>query len=80
MCEAIYIGKNKHKSNKIINGHFSDLLRLIKNGQILDSFSAYLEQHFNSTKSHTDLRKCMTFKVLKQIKPIGAMKTLTKPN
>ena len=30
--------------------------------------------------SRTDLRMCMTFKVVKQIKPIDAMKTFTKPN
>ena len=29
--------------------------------------------------SRTDIRKYMAFKVVNQIKPIGAMKTFTKP-
>ena len=41
---------------------------------------AHLSQHFKSTMSHTDLRKCMEFKVVKQIKPIGAIKSFMKPN
>ena len=63
-----------------MDGHFSDLLRLLKNGQKSDSFAAHFEQHFNTTMSRTDLRKHMTFKVVKQLSPIGAMKTFTKPN
>ena len=30
--------------------------------------------------SRTDLRKYLTFKVVKQLNPIGSMKTCTKPN
>ena len=30
--------------------------------------------------SRTYLRKCMTFKVIKRLNPIGAMKIFTKPN
>ena len=45
-----------------------------------DSFAAHFVQHFNNTTSCTELRKCMTFKVIKQLNPIGAMKTFTKPN
>ena len=33
-----------------------------------------------ATMSYTDILKYMTFKVVKQLKPIGAMKTFTKPN
>ena len=44
-----------------------------------DSFYAHFEQHFNTTASYTYLRKYMTFKGVKQINPIGAMKTFTKP-
>ena len=44
------------------------------------SFAAHFVQHFNTTTSRTDLRKYMTFKVVKQINLIGAMKTFTKPN
>ena len=63
-----------------MDGHFYDLQRLLKNGQKSDSFAAHFVQHFNSTTSHIELRKCMTFKVLKQLNPIGAMKKFTKPN
>ena len=61
-------------------GHFSILLRHIKNGQKLDSFSAYLKQHINSTTACTYLCKYMTFKVVKQLNLIGAMKQFTKPS
>ena len=47
--------------------HFTDILRLLKNGQKLDSFADHFKQHF-------------TFKLVKQLKPIGSMKTFTKPN
>ena len=63
-----------------MDSHFSDLLRLLKNGQTLDSFYAQFEQHFNTTTSRTDLRKYMTFKVVNQLNLIGAMKTFMKPN
>ena len=63
-----------------MDSHFSDILRILKNGQKSDSFSAHFERHFNTTTSRTDLRKYMTFKVVKQLNPIGAMKIFTKPN
>ena len=63
-----------------MDDHLSDLLHLLKNGQKFDSFAAHFEQHFNSTTSNTDLRKYMTFKVVKQLNPIDTMKTFTKPN
>ena len=63
-----------------MDGHFYDLQRLLKNGHKSDSFAAHFVQHFNSTTSRTELRKCMTFKVTKQLNPIGSMKTFTKPN
>ena len=63
-----------------MDGYLSDLQHLLKNGQKSDSFAAHSEQHFNTTTSHTDLRKYMMLKVVKQINPIGAMKTFTKPN
>ena len=43
------------------------------NGHKSDSFAAHFERHFNATASHTDLRKYMTFKVVKLKYPIGAM-------
>ena len=63
-----------------MDGNFSNLQRLLKNGQKPDSFSAHFVQHFNITTSRTDLRKYMTLKVAKQLNTIGAMKTFTKPN
>ena len=80
MCDAIYIGNTQQTLKKIMDGHFSNLLLLLKNGQKSDSFATRFEQHFNTTKSRIDLRKYMTFKVAKQINLIGAMQTSTKPN
>ena len=37
------------------------------------------QTHFNTTKSCTDLRKYMTFKLVMQLNPIGAMNKFTKP-
>ena len=63
-----------------MDGHFSDILSLLKNGQKLESFAAHFEQHFKATMSRTDLRKYTTFKLVNQLNPIGAMKTITKPD
>ena len=57
MCEAIYIGNTNKTLKKRMDCHFYDLLRLLKNGQKLDSFAAHFEQHFNATISWNDLRK-----------------------
>ena len=80
MCDAIYIGNTQHTFKKIMDSHLSDLLHLLKNGQKSDSFIDHFEHHFNNTKSPPDIRKYMSFKVVKQLNPIGAMKTFTKPN
>ena len=77
MCDAIYIGNTQHTFKKRMDGHFSNLLRLIKNKQKPNSFAAHFDQHFNTTTSRTYLCKYMTFKVVKQLNPIGAMKTFT---
>ena len=79
-CDAIYKGNTQQTFKKRMDGHFSDLQRLLKNRQKSDSLAAHFVQHFNSNTARTQLRKCMTFKVLKQLNPIGAMKTFTKPN
>ena len=79
-CDAIYIGNTQQTFKERMDGHFSDIQRLLKNGQKPDSFAAHFVKHFNNTTSRTDLCKCMTFKVIKQLNPIGAMKTFTKPN
>ena len=78
MCDAIYIGITQQTFNKRMEGNFSDLQRLFKNGQKSDSFSAHFVQHFNNTTSRTDLHKCMTLKVIKKLNPIGVMKILKK--
>ena len=57
MCDAIYIGNTQQTFKKRMDGYFSELLRLLKNGQKSDSFAAHFEQHFNTNTSHTDLRK-----------------------
>ena len=80
MCDAIYIGKTQQTFKKRMDGNFSDPLCLLKNGQKSDSFAAHFEQHFNTNMSRTYICKYMSFKLVKQINPIGAMKSFTKPN
>ena len=80
MCDNIYISNTHQTFKKIMDGHFSDLQLLLKNGQKSYSFAAHFIQHFNSTTSRTELSTFMTFKVLKHLNTIGAMKTFTKPN
>ena len=80
MCDAFYVGNTQQTFKKRMDGHFYEILRLLKNGQKSDSFAAHSEQHFNTTTSCTDLRKYMVFRVVNQINPIGSMKTFTKPN
>ena len=63
-----------------MDGHFSDLQRLLKNGQRSDSFAAHFVHHFNTTTSRTDLSKYMNFKVVDQLNLIGTMKTFTTSN
>ena len=79
-CEAIYISNNQQTFKKGMDGNFYNILRLLKNRKKSDSFASHFEQHFNTTTSRTDLRKYMSFKVVNQLKLIGAMKTFTKPN
>ena len=73
VCDAIYLGNNQQSFKKRMDVHFSDLLRLLKNGQKSDSFAAHFEHHFNSTTSRTYLRNYMTFKLVKKLNPIGVM-------
>ena len=80
MCDAIFIVNTQQTFKKRIDGHFYDLLRLLKNGHKHDWFDDHFEQHIKSTTSCTDLRKYMPFKVVMQINLIGAMKTFTKLN
>ena len=80
LFDAIYIGNTRKTFNKRIDGHFSDIKRLLKNGQKSDSFSAHFEQHFKSTMSRTDLHKLMTFKLVNELNQIGAMKSFLENN
>ena len=80
MCDAIYIGNTQQTLKKRMDGHFSNLQRLLKNRQKSDSFAAHFVQHFNTTTSRTDLRKYMPFKVVQKLNPIGSKTTFTKPN
>ena len=66
ICESIYIGNTQQTFKKRMDGQFSNLVCFLKDGKRSDSFATYFEQHFNSTAPHTDLRKCTTFKVVKQ--------------
>ena len=79
MCEAINIGNTQQKLRKRMDGHFFNLLRLLKNGQKPDSYPAHFEQHCNATTSRKYLCKFTTFKVVNHLNPIGAMKIYTKP-
>ena len=45
-----------------------------------DSFDNLFWQQFKSNTSDTYLRKCMAFKVVKHINPLGSMKSFTKNN
>ena len=80
MCDTNYIGNTQKNFKKIMDGHFSDLQRLLKNGQKSDSFATHFIKHSNNTTSRTYLRKYMTFKLIKKLNSNGAMKTCTKPD
>ena len=80
ICDAIYMGNTQQTFKIRKDGHFSDLLHLFKNGKKSDLFAAHFKQHFKATMSRTDLRKYMTFQVVNQLNPIGAMRTFKKPN
>ena len=67
MCDAIYIGKNHNIFKKRMDSNFSDLLRLLKNGQKYDSFADHFEQHFKYTKKCIDLRNYITLKLVNNL-------------
>ena len=80
MCDAFYIGNTQQTFKKIKDGHFYDQQCLLKNGKKSDSLSSHFIQNFINTTTRTAPRKCMTFKVTKQLNTIGAMKKFMKPN
>ena len=63
-----------------MDGHFSDVQHLLKNGQKSHSFAAHFKQRFKSTTSRMYLRKFMTSNVLNQIDPVVAMQQFDKPD
>ena len=77
MCDTIYIGNTQQTFKKIMDSHFSDRLHLLEKVYKSDSFAAHFEQHFNTTTSCADIRKYITFKVVKQLNPIGKIKKFT---
>ena len=79
-CHSIYIGNTQQTFKKGMDVHFSDIQRLLKNGQKSEPFYAHYQQHFNTTTSRTDLCKYTEFKVVKQLNPISAMKKTMNPN
>ena len=80
MCEAICKVITHQTQDQIINGRFSTVQRLFKNGKKSDSFGAHFEQHFKYTMSCIDPRNRMKFKEVNQFNLIGAMKKFTEPN
>ena len=79
MCDAINICNTQQTFKKIMDGNLFDIIRLLKNRQKSESFAAHSKHHFNTTTSHTDIHKYMTFKVVMKLYPIDAMNTLAKP-
>ena len=80
LCDAAYIGNTQQTFKKRMDGNFSDVQHILKNGQKLDSLSAHYGQHFKSTTSQNDFRKRTAFKLVKKSNPIKAMESFTKPN
>ena len=50
MCDAIDIGTTQQTLKKKIDGHFYDLLCLLRDGQKSDSFADHFKQHFNALR------------------------------
>ena len=74
MCNVIYMSNTQQTFKKRMDNNFSDAQRLLKNEVKSDSFAAYYGQHFKSTMSRTDFCKCMSFKLVNQLNPIGSTK------
>ena len=57
-----YIGNTQQTFKKSLDGHFSDVQPILKNGQKQDAFAAHFKHHFKYIMSHMELCKCMRFK------------------
>ena len=51
MYEDIYMGKTQQTFKKRMDGHLSDILRLLKSGEKSGSFAVHLKHHFNTNTS-----------------------------
>ena len=69
MCEAIYAGNTEKTSKETIDVHFYYF-----QWKKLDSLSDNYDKHFKPIMSHTDLRKCMMFKIFKYVNTIVSVK------
>ena len=79
MSANIYIGNTQKTFKRGMDGHFYDLLCPFRIKLKSNSVVAHSKQHFNSTTSCIDLRKYITFKVIKPPNLIGAKDIFTKP-
>ena len=58
MCNTIYIGNTQHTFKKIMDGQFSDLLGILKNGQNITRLLPTLNSTLNLLIcSHTYVRE-----------------------
>ena len=72
MSEAIYIGNTQQTPKKRMDGHFSNLLHLLKKRTQIRLICCPFRTALYDTTSHTDLCKCKTFKLVKHFNPIIA--------
>ena len=80
LFEYMYIDNTQKTFKKITDSHLSNVQHLLKNGQKSDSLAAQYGQHHKYGIPRMDLRKCITFKVVKKFNPIGSLKSFMKPN
>ena len=80
MCDTIYTRNTQHTIKKHMGGNFSNVHKLLKNGQKSDPLAAHYKHNVNPTKSLISLCMCMALKLVEYIYPIGAIKISTEPN
>ena len=71
VCGNIYTGNKKQTFKKTMDRYFSNVQRILKNRQKLDSFAVHDEKYFKSTTALNDMCNCETLKLAKQINTIG---------
>ena len=70
--------KKQQTPKNIIDGQFSDVQHLLKNGQKSDSFSAHYRKRHKYTTSETDTSKFIMLEVVNQLNMNDTLKTFTK--